>query len=243
MSFDKRGAPICGVALVFALLILMIGDAAGATGPSGTVPGGVATGSKSKSRSARGRSPAWYFAFSGDSRDCGDAIMPKIANSIRQSKPPVAFYWHLGDFRRMFQIDCDIIKRQFPDYDCKTRPPGVLAPDAFSNYAGTAWDDFIDHQLRPFGDLPVFLGIGNHELYAKKTRDDYRQKFQPWLMQKAIQDQRTKDAANGITANSGDTYYHFVKNGVDFIALDNADQKSFNPAQVEWLIHVLEQDN
>ncbi|MGH9830318.1 MAG: hypothetical protein ACREDR_44485, partial [Blastocatellia bacterium] len=203
----------------------------------------TASGSKPNRKQGTGQAGTWYFALSGDSRDCGDLIVPKIAESVRHGKDPVSFYWHLGDFRRMFSMDCDVIKRQFPSYDCKSRPAGVLAPDAFTSYVGMAWDDFIERQLKPFGDLPVFLGIGNHELLSKKTRDDYRQKFQPWLTTKSIEDQRRADSSAGITSSEGDTYYHFFKDGVDFIALDNADRESFSPAQVLWMLQVLDRDN
>src|SRR5262249_819926 len=63
-----------------------------------------------------GEAPApretWAFAVSGDSRDCGDLVMPKIARAIADEKtPPIDFYWHLGDFRRLYDVDCDILKR------------------------------------------------------------------------------------------------------------------------------------
>jgi len=39
----------------------------------------------------------WNFVVAGDSRNCGDLVMPAIA---RQAKADGAeFYWHLGDFR------------------------------------------------------------------------------------------------------------------------------------------------
>ena len=68
---------------------------------------------------------AWAFAVSGDSRDCGDLVMPKIARSIESevAGPPAEFYWHLGDFRRMYDIDCDILKRRHPSYDCTSMAP------------------------------------------------------------------------------------------------------------------------
>ena len=47
----------------------------------------------------------------------------------------------------------------------KTHPQASI-----SKYFADAWPDFIQHQLVPFGDLPVFLGIGNHELVAPMTR-------------------------------------------------------------------------
>src|SRR5215211_2147710 len=56
---------------------------------------------------------SWYFAVSGDSRDCGDLIMPKISQAIadQASSAPISFYWHLGDFRALYRVDCDIAKR------------------------------------------------------------------------------------------------------------------------------------
>ena len=55
-------------------------------------------------------SGSWYFAVSGDSRDCGDLIMPKIAHSIaaKRKQLRLKFYWHLGDFRALYRIDCDL---------------------------------------------------------------------------------------------------------------------------------------
>ena len=41
----------------------------------------------------------WTFAVSGDSRNCGDFVMPAIAARVKAQKD--AFYWHLGDFRWM----------------------------------------------------------------------------------------------------------------------------------------------
>jgi hypothetical protein len=39
----------------------------------------------------------WKFAVSGDSRNCGDIVMPAIAAGVLKSG--AEFYWHLGDFR------------------------------------------------------------------------------------------------------------------------------------------------
>jgi hypothetical protein len=41
----------------------------------------------------------WRFAVSGDSRNCGDVVMPGIAAGVLKEGP--AFYWHLGDFRKI----------------------------------------------------------------------------------------------------------------------------------------------
>ena len=196
---------------------------------------------------ARAEDPApagtWYFAFSGDSRDCGDLIMPKIAHDIEglRATTPVELYWHLGDFRRLYGPDCDIVKRTHPDWDCKSRPEGELGGDEMNRYLDGAWDDFIERQVAPFSSTPFFLGIGNHEL-AARTRDEFRRKFQKWLTAGPIHLQRVQEASKGFYSNEGDTYYHFVKKGVDFIYLDNADGASFSAAQLVWLGKVLAND-
>ncbi len=93
---------------------------------------------------------SWKFAVSGDSRNCGDVVMPAIAQAVRREG--AAFYWHLGDYRAIEMFDQDYRH---------THPDATI-----SDYFAAAWPDFIQHQVQPFGDLPVFLGIGNHELDA-----------------------------------------------------------------------------
>lgn len=186
---------------------------------------------------------SWYFAVSGDSRDCGDLIMPKIAQDIatNQATKPVSFFWHLGDFRRMYDIDCDMLKRKHPNYDCKERNQPLGAND-MHEYLSSAWDDFITHQVEPFGETQVFLGIGNHELIAHRTREEFVNTFQKWLTQEPLHGQRRTDAAKGISSVEGDTSYHFVSRGVDFIFLDNADDRAFTAEQIVWLSKVLAAD-
>src|SRR6266850_5250398 len=49
----------------------------------------------------------WRFVVSGDSRNCGDVVMPAIAaHSSEMYKP--TFYWHLGDLRAVYKIDEDM---------------------------------------------------------------------------------------------------------------------------------------
>jgi hypothetical protein len=185
----------------------------------------------------------WYFAVSGDSRDCGDLVMPKIASAMERGKAtaPIDFYWHLGDFRRMFGFDCDYDKLDHSTYDC-ANPPETFSGTAKADYLGTAWQDFLGHQVAAFGTTPVFLGIGNHELMEGRSRDDFRRTFRKWLTQDPIRRQRDLDAGRHISSNEGDTYYHFITKGVDFIYLDNADTASFSAAQLRWLAQVLAQD-
>ena len=47
----------------------------------------------------------WTFAVSGDSRNCGDVVMPAIAAGVHRDH--AAFYWHLGDFRAINDFDQD----------------------------------------------------------------------------------------------------------------------------------------
>ena len=201
---------------------------------------------------------SWYFAVSGDSRDCGDLIMPKIAQAIADHKQnePVEFYWHLGDLRALYRLDCDMAMRKNSSYQC---PPKKLLKDepadVRNEYLAAAWPDYITNQIKPFETrgVPFYLGIGNHELIAPKTRDEFRQQFKEWLTTPTIQQQRASDRANGIASTDGDTYFHFLWKGVDIIYLDNAniyDDKDpnrpqdpgFSEEELTWLDLVLKRD-
>jgi hypothetical protein len=198
----------------------------------------------SLSQVARAASGSWYFAVSGDSRDCGDLIMPKIAEDIasRRQQTPAEFYWHLGDLRGMFRIDCDVLKRKYPKYDCATRPATGLQPNDFNEYLKNAWDDFIQFQIKPFNTTPFILGIGNHEL-INRTREDFECKFKTWLTQSPLEEQFKRDKSRGVPTLEDNTYFHFVRNGVDFIYLDNADAEGFfSPEELAWLGRVLAAD-
>jgi hypothetical protein len=167
-------------------------------------------------------SPVWKFAVSGDSRNCGDVVMPAIAAGVLKSG--ASFYWHLGDFRAIFDFDEDLV------------PPAKLNLNGrhvtISDYLQRAWPDFIDKQIKPFGSLEVFLGIGNHETIYPKTRDEFVKQFASYLdsPRLKVQRERDKDAAGPRT------YYHWVMNdSVDFISMDNASGNTFDAAQMEWL--------
>jgi hypothetical protein len=165
--------------------------------------------------------------------------MPKIAQSIAglQATTPVSFYWHLGDFRRG-RPDCDIVKRTQPDWDCANRTEDHVSEGTRNAYPSTAWNDFIQKQMRPFG-VPVYLAIGNHERAVKSwTPDAIRSAFREWLTQDAIERQRALEAQRQITSPDGATYYDFVQNGVDFISLDNSDY-TLPAEQLAWLRKVV----
>lgn len=165
---------------------------------------------------------AWQFAVSGDSRNCGDIVMPTIAKKVNDRH--AQFYWHLGDFRAIYMIDQDM----------QRRPPA--APLTMSEYHGAAWGNFIANQVSPFS-VPVFLGIGNHETIPPKTRAGYLTQFANWLNAPAIKEQRLRDDSS---AHEFKTYYHWVQNGVDFIYMDNATNDQFDAAQMQWVKGVLE---
>jgi len=186
---------------------------------------GMAAGSMLASSPAVSASHAdstWAFAVSGDSRNCGDVVMPSIAEGARTSH--VAFYWHLGDLRAIYDFDEDF---------------RALHPKAnITEYLTTAWLDFERNQIEAF-DVPFFLGIGNHETIAPKTRDEYVATFADWLDAPAIREQRLKDDPHDHTVRP---YYHWIRDGIDFISLDNATSHQFDATQLKWLTVVLQHD-
>ncbi|MCA1593577.1 MAG: hypothetical protein LC754_13190 [Acidobacteria bacterium] len=187
---------------------------------------------------------SWYIAVSGDSRDCGDLILPKIARDIEDTRTqtPVEFYWHLGDLRAMYRIDCDMLLRKYPQAKCNMRPGEGPEQNAFNDYLKFAWDDYIEHQIKPFGQTPFLIGIGNHEL-INRTREDFECRFGKWLTQPLLAGQYKSDAKKKIPSSQGQTHYHFIRNSVDFIYLDNAsNDAAFSADQLAWLAQVLAAD-
>lgn len=169
----------------------------------------------------------WKFAVSGDSRNCGDVVMPAIAAGIKQSG--AEFYWHLGDFRRMTQ----------PDEDIQDEPSHRTKPLTQDEYESVAWGDFIERQMAAFGGLPVYLARGNHEAYGHKTRDDYLIEFADWLEAPKPRAQRLRDDPQDFRLK---TYYHWIEHGIDFITLDNATTDEFDADEMKWFETVLHAD-
>jgi hypothetical protein len=166
---------------------------------------------------------SWKFAVSGDSRNCGDIVMPAIAQGVRRDG--ASFYWHLGDYRAIYTFDEDYLH--------------IHPASTISNYLAGAWPDFIQHQLQPFGDLPVFLELGNHELVPPMTKGLYIAQFADWLNQPVLQRQRLADNPNDHVLK---TYYRWIERGVDFISMDNASAEEFDAGQMKWLRGVLAND-
>ncbi len=180
-------------------------------------------------RTAESQSAAqtWYFAVSGDSRNCGDVVMPAIAADAL--KHNVAFYWHLGDLRKISGPDQDFVQERAV----------AGKPTDLATYEKEAWDDFIENQVKPWGDVPFFLGIGNHETTAPKSREAFVQHFHEYLDRPELKEQRLKDNPK---ATQPRTYFHWMHDGIDFIYLDNATTDQLDAAQMKWIEGVLERD-
>jgi hypothetical protein len=161
------------------------------------------------------------FVVSGDSRNCGDVVVPAIAAGA--ARDGAAFYWHLGDLRALYDFDVDMVKRA--DRVASGKQLSI------AEYQSTAWQDFIDNQAASFGSMPIFLGIGNHELVPPKTRADFMVQFADWLNSPPLREQRLKDDPQDRKLR---TYFHWIQDGIDFYYLDNASPDQFDPAQVKW---------
>jgi hypothetical protein len=172
-------------------------------------------------------SQTWSFAVSGDSRNCGDIVMPAIAADAL--KHNVAFYWHLGDLRAIYGPDEDFVQER--------RREGKSTD--LAEYEKDAWDDFIANQMKPWDETPFFLGIGNHETTPPKSRAAFIEQFHEYLDRPEIREQRLKDDS---AATEPKTYYHWMRDGIDFIYLDNATGSDFEPGQVQWVKGVLDRD-
>jgi hypothetical protein len=180
------------------------------------------------SRAGQGAGREWHFLASGDARNCGDVVMPAVAATARKNQ--VAFYWHLGDFRSIFNFDEDM----------QHQPEHLTRPMTVSDYLTAAWPDSIDNQIVPFGAIPFFVGIGNHELIPPKTREEFIPQFADWLDDPVLRDQRLKDDPKDHRLK---TYYHWIDRGVAFYFLDNASNDQVDAAELRWFERVLARDS
>lgn len=185
---------------------------------------------------------SWKFAVSGDSRNCGDVIMPAIAACAANDR--AAFYWHLGDLRATHSVDEDM------QQIAKLKNRQITNAE----YQAQVWDDFIENQIAPFGKLPFYVGIGNHETVALKTREQFVAQFADWLNAPVLQEQRLQDnrkwRAQGMiddrekdrNSHQLKTYYHWKQGVVDFVYLDNATGDQFDAEQMRWIDRVMKSD-
>lgn len=182
----------------------------------------------------------WRFIVSGDSRNCGDVVMPAIAAQALEKYQP-ALYWHLGDLRAIYKIDEDMAgaaEKAGQSLSCES-------------YHKIAWQDFIDHQIVPFGITRFYLGIGNHELIPPKTAAEFSTQFKDWLLTPRLQ-MKGQDMAGIAAAKTGPCrkiatqpylsatpYYHWIRSPIDFIYLDNS-SGVFGSDQLDWFDCILE---
>jgi hypothetical protein len=170
----------------------------------------------------------WRFIVSGDSRNCGDVVMPLIAAHSSRFAP--SFYWHLGDLRAIYKTD--------EDMEAASAKQGLILSCA--EYHRRAWPDFIDKQIAPFSGTPFFVGIGNHEVIPPKDDEGlFVSQFSDWLRAPTLNWQRQEDGDKD--PDLAKPYYHWVQHGVDFIYLDNASNR-FSKEQVEWFDGVVKRD-
>ncbi|MGI8958577.1 MAG: metallophosphoesterase [Bryobacteraceae bacterium] len=155
--------------------------------------------------------------------------MPAIAKGAAMNQ--AAFYWHLGDFRAIYRFD--------QDYQALHRPSDPSDPMNITAYLGSAWQDFIANQLALFGSMPVFLALGNHELIPPKSRDQALLQFADWFDAPEIREQRLRDDPHDHAVRA---YYHWIKDGIDFLTLDNASPEEFDGEQMKWIQAVLKRD-
>src|SRR5258708_22573923 len=171
----------------------------------------------------------WRFVIAGDSRNCGDVVMPAIAEAAKNNG--AKFYWHLGDWRAIYNFDEDMAQAAMM----------AGTPLQVQSYLRNAFKDAIENQLKAFDDrgVPAWVGIGNHETTWPMSRAAFVKAFGSYLDVPVIRDQRLKDDPNDTTVR---TYYHVVSNGIDFITLDNSTCDMFDAAQLSWLTKLLDRD-
>lgn len=182
----------------------------------------------------------WRFIVSGDSRNCGDVVMPAIAAQSMERYQP-SFYWHLGDLRAIYKVDEDMAagaQKEGQYLSCES-------------YHKRAWTDFVQHQIVPFGTTRFYLGIGNHEVIPPKTADEFRSQFEDWLLTpRRFMERQDKEGIASAQAGpckkialqpylSATTYYHWVRGAIDFIYLDNS-SGVFLSDQLNWFDCTLE---
>jgi len=233
------------------ITLLIISTLAAAQNQTNTGTGGAARQQKKASHpAAQTADRVWRFIVSGDSRNCGDVVVPAIAaHAISHFHP--AFYWHLGDLRAISKVDEDVA---FAENEADGHKV------ACTDYLKRAWPDYIEHQIKPFGSTPFYVGIGNHEVVPPKgfpsgspeslqpdvNGAQFTSQFAEWLLAPRIKQQRVLDhdcdaaSGNANTKNescpiSPRNYYHWIQGGVDFIYLDNA-SNIFGDKQMKWLM-------
>ena len=145
-------------------------------------PSAAQAGGSASHPSEAPKAAPWKFAVSGDSRNCGDVVMPAIAAGVKKKRR--RFYWHLGDFRQISRL-----RRRHP----APARAYVAKPLTIAEYHDIAWNDFIRNQIVPFGALPVYLGIGNHETVRPRPARSISFQFATLARTPVLRAQRLRD--------------------------------------------------
>jgi len=184
-------------------------------------------------------SAPWNFVVAGDSRNCGDVIMPAIAQGAKANN--AKFYWHLGDWRAIYTFDEDMV--QAVAMANQKLPADKQKTLQVQDYLMKAFKDAVTNQLGPFDDLnvPVLAGIGNHETIWPMKRRDFVRAFYKYLDAPDIAAQRYNDDKYAYNPPV-ETYYHVVKDGIDFITMDNGSCDMFDEEQMDWVTALLDRD-
>ncbi len=213
---------------------------------------------------------SWRFVVSGDSRNCGDVVMPAVAKGAKRDG--ASFYWHLGDLRAIYDFDQDMVQATKMDPKMAGKHLTII------DYEKSAWDDFAANQIAPFENIPMpfYLSIGNHETIPPKNRCQFSKQFARLLEKPELHNSKTdfvsgapaaakpanaknskSDAAEAAPSDDvkecirqctdcspsdSKTYYHWTKDGVDFIYLDHASNEQFDKDQLNWFNDLIQKD-
>ena len=182
----------------------------------------------------------WNFVVAGDSRNCGDVIMPAIAQGAKRNN--AQFYWHLGDWRAIYTFDEDMVQALLMENNALA--PAKQKTLHLDGYLRSAFQDAIANQLGPFdvAKVPVFAGIGNHETMWPMSRPAFVRAFHSYLDAPAIRQQRIADSTYAFDLPV-ETYYHVTIGGIDFISMDNGSCDMFDEAQMDWVTALLDRDS
>jgi hypothetical protein len=124
------------------------------------------------------------------------------------------------------------------DYAASHKISNPKDPEVLAAYQKDAWSDFTVNQLQRFGKTPVFLALGNHEVIRPMTHAGVLATFVNRFNAPAIRKQRERDSKTDTAVHA---YYHWIRDRIDFIALDNSNGH-FDDRQLAWIEGLLSRD-
>ena len=66
------------------------------------------------------------------------------------------------------------------------------------DYRTIAWSNFLNAQIIPFRPVPVYVGIGNHELLGGKKRKNYLDSFKQYLPPQGLHAPQSGDKVDSV---------------------------------------------